>query len=160
MRALVLIALALFGAAQLGCDDAIAQEQEPPSFPVTAGPAQDIVLEPGSQVLIPLERATDATAVDQTVGLILPAGRPVMLSAYIGISEGRAIAEVVTGQRGDPIGAFQSRAWVASGVITPIVVWPDPGELAAIRVTSTEGAVILAGDAERRTWLTAVPLVP
>ncbi|MCB9527833.1 MAG: hypothetical protein H6701_05445 [Myxococcales bacterium] len=156
MRSLALIALALFGAAQLGCDGANAQE--PQSFPVTAGPAQDIILDPGDQMLIPLERATDPAAVDQTVGLILPAGRPVMLSAYIGISEGRAIAEVVTGQRGDPIEAFQSRAWVATGVVTPLVVWPDPGELAAIRVTSTDGAVILAGDAERRTWLTAVPL--
>lgn len=154
----VLILAAFLGLAILSplvaCDPAAAQEVVP--LPVTAGPAHDLVLAPGGQALVSLERATDPTAVDQTFGLVLPAG-PVMLSAKVGIS-GRAIVEVVTGERGDPIDQLEPLAWVADGVITPLVIWPVPGEVAALRVTSTDGATVIAGDDERRTWLTVVPL--
>lgn len=151
MRLLALLCLAL-----LGCDNAVAQEV--PHTPVTAGPQRDIALAPGDQVLVTLERATDPAAVDQTVGLILPVGGPVMLSARVTIDQGRAVVEVVTGHRGDAIGEYVSHAWVPDGIITPVIIWPGPGEVAALRVTSTEGAVVRAGDDARQTWLTAVPI--
>lgn len=154
----VLILAALAGLAVLSplvaCDPAAAQPVVP--LPVTAGPERDLVLAPGSSALVPLERATDPTAVDQTVGLVLPAG-PVMLSAKVGVN-GRAVVEVVTGERGEPIEAYEPLAWVADGVVTPLVIWPAPGDVAALRVTSTDGATVVAGDQERRTWLTVVPL--
>lgn len=156
LRILALSAFAAFVA--LGCQ---AAAQAPLPLPVTAGPAEDIILAPGESRLLSLELATDPAAVDQTVGLILPAGRPVLVSAQVLVSAGVAVTELVIG---DPHGPdeWQPVAWSASGVIAPVIIWPEPGQRAALRVTSTVGAEIIAGggDGSRRSWVTSIPVDP
>lgn len=151
MRSLCLF-FALFFA---GCA-ADAQNHEP--GPVTAGPAASIMLEPGAEHVVTLERTTDPEAVIQSDGLVVPA-RPLIISAQLGLAEGSASAAVQLGPRGGPWRTVA--AAVDPPTISPLLVFPEHGELIRIVATSPDGAELLGSEeGPRLTWVTASPVSP
>ena len=154
-RSLALIAvITLLGASQAGCDPAHAQLDQP--RPVTAGPAEDIAVAPGDEVVVSLEVASNPDAVDQTAGLILPAGVAVAISGRIA-TDGPSTVEALIqlGPRGGP---WRTVAIAASPPVWgAVIVYPRAGEFARVAVVSDDGARVVGGDV-RQTRITAVPL--
>lgn len=142
----------LFIASFLGCA-ADAQEHRP--GPVSAGPSEGVDIPPGASVALTLEDTTDPLAVDQTVGLVVAHGQPVVISGRVATMQGAVTAAVQLGPRDGPwrTVAVAADPPVWGGIIT----YPQAGEYLRVLVTSALGARVAGGD-PRQTWVTAFPI--
>jgi len=150
-----LFALITFVTLALGCA-ADAHDHAP--GPVTAGPSAPILVEPGGETVISLERASDPAAVFQSDGLIVPSV-PTLVSARVGLRGGAGTLAVQLGPRGGP---WRTVALAADpALVPPLLVHPDPGDLLRVIVASARGVEVSGSRAgPRQTWVTALPIDP